>query len=242
MGGELQVKSTPGQGSTFWFDLDFTEVEGVITSAYPERSRRESRPIVGFKIPSAATSTGSGQDSELATRKILIADDNHENRIMLKDMLLMIGFEVVEAVDGCEVIDKTKESHPDLILMDLVMPEMDGFEATRQIRQIPALSDVIIIAVSASAFEQTRQESFAAGCIDFLAKPIVAQILFDKLQTHLKIEWIYEDISDFGFRISDFQSPQFAIRNSQFAIPNPQWCPSGGIDYSAADGRTNAAV
>jgi len=76
------------------------------------------------------------------------------------------------------------------------MPVMDGFEATRRIRQINKLKDVVIIAVSASAFEQTRQESLATGCQDFLTKPVTAQNLFDKLQVHLHIEWIYSDVVD----------------------------------------------
>jgi hypothetical protein len=118
---------------------------------------------------------------------------------------------------------------------------MDGFEATRRIRklvtghwmldtsnqhpassdQLPASSDQhpVIIAISASAFEQTKERSIAAGCHDFLAKPISKQSLLDKLQIYLRLEWIYEaDISDFGFRISDLRSSQVAICKSQSKI------------------------
>lgn len=172
MDSELHVKSTPGQGSTFWFDVELPEVAEEVK---PET--KETRKIIGVQ--------GNPQ-------KILIVDDKDENRDVLKDMLLSLDFEVLEAVDGREAILKAGESQPDLILMDLIMPVMDGFEATRRIRQIPALQNVVVIAVSASAFEQTKEESLTAGCDDFLAKPIAAQNLFDKLQTHLNVEWIYE--------------------------------------------------
>jgi response regulator RpfG family c-di-GMP phosphodiesterase len=75
--------------------------------------------------------------------------------------------------------------------MDLIMPDIDGFEATRQLRHLPELQDVLVIAVSASAFEQTRQESQEAGCHGFLAKPISEQMVFDILQTFLPLEWVY---------------------------------------------------
>ena len=80
--------------------------------------------------------------------------------------------------------------------MDLIMPEMDGFEATRQIRQNPALQDVIVIAVSANAFEQTRQESTTAGCDDFLVKPVDIDDLLEQLRIHLHLEWLYEEESE----------------------------------------------
>jgi len=95
-------------------------------------------------------------------------------------------------MDGYDAITKAREFQPDVILMDLVMLSMDGFEATRQIRQIPALQDVIVIGVSASAFEHTRQQSFAAGCRDFIAKPVGLEDLLEKLRVHLHLEWLYE--------------------------------------------------
>ncbi len=176
MDSELYVKSTPGQGSTFWFDVGFPEVVGE--DIIPVKAGTEQRKIVGFRGDK---------------RKILIADDNYENRVVLKDILLMVGFEVIEAVDGRDALDKAKTCHPDLILMDLMMPVMDGFEATRQIYKIPELNDVIVIGVSASVFSETREMSLAAGCYDFLTKPVDVEKLLERLQVHLKLEWIYED-------------------------------------------------
>jgi hypothetical protein len=80
--------------------------------------------------------------------------------------------------------------------MDLMMPGINGFEVTREIRQIPVLKNIIIIGMSANVFHQTQQESIAAGCNAFLAKPIDLETLLEYLHVHLKLEWIYEDKSD----------------------------------------------
>ena len=103
--------------------------------------------------------------------RILLVDDHDENRATLKDMLLPLGFEIAEAVNGQDALAQATIFSPELILMDLVMPVMDGLEATRQIRQIPAFQGVVVIGVSASALEAKRQVSLDAGCDDFLAKP-----------------------------------------------------------------------
>jgi response regulator RpfG family c-di-GMP phosphodiesterase len=96
----------------------------------------------------------------------------------------------------------------------LVMPVLDGFEVIRRIRQLPELDEVTVIAVSASVLRQTQEKSAAVGAADFLAKPIRVDELLDKLQTHLHLEWEYEDnILDFRFRVSDRQSSQFAIHH-----------------------------
>lgn len=185
MGGELHVKSTVGQGSTFWFEilllqkLQDTDLPEVTLEV--EERTIENRNIVGFK----------GK-----TRKILIADDKDANRVVLKEMLSPLNFEITEAVDGRDVLAKATACHADLILMDLVMPVMDGFEATQHIRQIPALKDVIVIAISASVFYQTQEKSLTVGCDDYIAKPFRIEDLLKLLQTHLKLEWIYKDESD----------------------------------------------
>ena len=172
MNSELHVTSRPKQGSTFWFDLNVPEITSVT-----ESKEKFSQDIIGFH----------GKP-----RKILIVDDKDENRMMLKDMLLPVGFDVIEVSSGHEAVVKAKDVHPDLIFMDLIMPVMDGFEARRRIRQIPELNEVVIVAVSADAFEQTRQESVSAGFHDFLLKPMTQQKLFETLQTHLNIEWLYD--------------------------------------------------
>ena len=173
MGSELHVKSRVAQGSTFWFDIVLPAMTiAVVSHPIPPRH------IIGMK----------GRP-----HTILIADDKEENRILLKDMLLPLGFTVIEAINGHDAIDKARQYQPELILLDLIMPKMDGFEATRQIRQIPALKNVTIIAVSASVFDQTREKSTASGCDDFLTKPLSERVLLNALQQHLNLEWIYCD-------------------------------------------------
>jgi CheY-like chemotaxis protein len=184
MGSDINVQSTPGKGSTFWVDLDLAEVDcpsDMMTS--PDR-----RCIRGFK--------GS-------KRKILVVDDKEENRLVLTNLLQPLGFEVVEAIDGQDGLHKACEFQPDAILMDLVMPVIDGFEATRQIRMSPDLQQTIIIATSASAFDMDRQQSQEVGCNDFLPKPIHEAELLERLSLHLKLEWIYEDEDKGTKRLGD---------------------------------------
>ncbi len=171
MGGTLNVASTLNKGSTFWFQLVLPEAVGWLPI-----DKNPQRTIIGFK----------GKP-----RKILLVDDSKTNRAMLKHFLSPLGFKILEATDGYKSIEKALAQLPDVILMDLLMPEMDGFEATRQIRQSGL--DVIIIANSASVFKEQQQESLLAGCNDFIAKPIQTNELLKKLHTHLNLEWIFEN-------------------------------------------------
>jgi predicted ATPase/signal transduction histidine kinase/DNA-binding NarL/FixJ family response regulator/tRNA A-37 threonylcarbamoyl transferase component Bud32 len=176
MGGEIYVRSALGKGSTFWFEIDLSE--GCHTL---DESNLNRRNIVGFKgVP----------------RKILIVDDKEPNRLVLTHLLQPLGFEVTEAINGRDALNKVHELQPDLILMDLVMPVMDGFEATYQIRTFPDLDHIVIIATSASVFDFNQQQSLAAGCDGFLPKPIQEAELLEQLQLHLKLEWVYEKNSE----------------------------------------------
>ncbi|MBE9184085.1 PAS domain S-box protein [Microcoleus sp. LEGE 07076] len=174
MGSQIYVQSTSGKGSIFWLDLDLPAV--AQSSQLP--SPQEKRRLVGF----------SGSQ-----RKLLIVDDNEVNRAMLHRMLSRLGFEIAQATDGEDCLQKAQQFLPDLILMDLLMPVMDGWEATRLLRQLPELKDAVILALSASVYETTRQESILAGCNDFLTKPIQTNELLELLRLHLELEWIYEE-------------------------------------------------
>jgi predicted ATPase/signal transduction histidine kinase/CheY-like chemotaxis protein/tRNA A-37 threonylcarbamoyl transferase component Bud32 len=172
MNSDIQVQSTFGQGSVFWFDVNLTEIRHQ-----PDLPSTRYHQICGFK--------GS-------QRKILVVDDKEENRLVLVNLLQPLGFEVRDAIDGRDALQKVREFLPDVILIDLVMPIMDGFETTRQIRMAPELQQTIIIATSASVFEMDRQQSQEVGCNDFLSKPISEPELLERLSEHLKLEWIYE--------------------------------------------------
>ncbi|MBE9209524.1 AAA family ATPase [Nostoc sp. LEGE 06077] len=172
MGSELCVKSELGKGSVFWLDLELPEVEQQTNVDIDQLN------IIGF--------SGS-------KRKILVVDDKWENRSVLVNILEPLGFEILVASDGLDCLHKIPEFQPDLILMDLVMTGMDGFEATRRLRLLPNFQEIVVIAVSASVFEFNQQESRKVGCDDFLPKPIHKAELLEKLQIHLGLTWVYED-------------------------------------------------
>jgi len=173
MDSTLNVNSVAGKGTTFWLDLDLPEVENWHRIPYPS-----DRPISGYQGD---------------RRTILVADDKWENRSFLMNLLIPLGFKVTEAVNGEDCISQAIQVKPDLILMDLVMPVLDGFEATRKLRQSEHLHEVVILAASASAFDNDQQQSLASGCNDFISKPIQAQELLEKLRKHLNLEWLYKD-------------------------------------------------
>jgi CheY-like chemotaxis protein len=119
-------------------------------------------------------------------------DDKWENRSVLVNLLTPLGFEIREANNGQECLDHVQQTPPALILTDLVMPVMDGFEAVRRIRKLPQFKNLPIIAASASVFDLDQQQSLEAGCNAFLPKPIRVDILLELLQQHLGLTWIYE--------------------------------------------------
>jgi len=191
MGGQLQVESTLGQGSSFWIDLDLPVTWDMIDEQLIEKPN-----IIGYQGKNIKGTGDRGQeigDRDSEKYQILVVDDKWENRTVLIEMLTALGFEVIEAVNGKEGFEKACASPPDLMIMDLMMPVMDGFEATRQIRQVPKLSKIPILAASASVFEFHRQESINAGCSDFIAKPIRGDELLDLIGKHLQLTWIYEE-------------------------------------------------
>ena len=121
-----------------------------------------------------------------------MVDDDFDNRLVLLNMLKLLQFDVVEAADGQQAIDMTRKETPDVILMDIMMPDIDGLEATKQIRQDADIKDTLIIALSGRSFEEDRLECQQAGCDDFLTKPLSFSHLFQTLQAHLNLTWIYQ--------------------------------------------------
>lgn len=114
--------------------------------------------------------------------RILIVEDNEENRDALSRRLRRRGFEVLMAVDGRAGVEAARDEAPDLILMDMNMPELDGWEATRQVKALPDRAATPIIALTAHAMSGDRERALAAGCTDYHAKPVE----FDKLLSQIE--------------------------------------------------------
>lgn len=174
MASNLNVNSSLGQGSQFSFEL---QLPGSETQRCEQRSSSDAQTIVtGYEGP---------------PRTILVIDDKWANRAVLVALLQSMGFITFEAVDGHDGLEKAVDHRPDLIITDLVMPRMDGFEFMHQLQPLSELQETVVIASSASVFESDRDQSLAAGAKAFLPKPIQSDTLLDLLQTHLSLRWTY---------------------------------------------------
>jgi signal transduction histidine kinase/DNA-binding NarL/FixJ family response regulator len=177
MGSEVSVESQPGRGSSFQFAVALpVATTWTLGPVSPTR-----RAIVGYRGP---------------RRSILIVDDRWENRSVVGNLLAPLGFEVREAENGQSGLKRAVETPPDLIITDLVMPVMDGFEMARRLRRLPEFGRVPIFASSASVFNMNRQKSEESGCDAFIPKPVHAEELFEKIGDCLSLEWIYEERSE----------------------------------------------
>ncbi|QSJ20716.1 PAS domain S-box protein [Nostoc sp. UHCC 0702] len=174
MGSKIQVQSELGIGSIFWFDVNLPAAEEWIKTSQAD----DFGQIIGIIN---------------CRPKILVVDDKWENRSVIANLLAPIGFEVAEAKDGQEGWRKVEEFQPDLVLTDLLMPELDGFGLIKCIRQSQAFKHIMIIVSSASVFESDRHRSLEVGGNDFLPKPVQAIELFQKLRQLLHLEWLYEE-------------------------------------------------
>jgi signal transduction histidine kinase/CheY-like chemotaxis protein len=177
MGGSITVESTPGKGSLFRVELPL--IEAKETDILPPQGS-EKGEVVGV---------APGQ-----TRyRILIVEDDHENQLLLSRLMQRIGFEIKVAADGAQGIQLFQSWQPHLIWMDRRMPVMDGLEATQAIRQLPGGKDVKIIAVTAAALVEERDEMMKAGMDDFVRKPYRFNEIYDCLGKQLSVQYSYAE-------------------------------------------------
>jgi two-component system cell cycle response regulator DivK len=123
---------------------------------------------------------------EGSVKKILVVEDDQDNREMVLKVLKHNGYQAIEAVDGQEAIEKAKTEDPDLILLDLYIPKMDGYEVTRRLKGDQGLKHIPIIALTAHAMKGNREEALAAGCDGYIAKPINVRELPQQIEHFLR--------------------------------------------------------
>ncbi len=195
LGGDLTVNSVVGIGSTFSFDVPVT-----LTDASQVQSARPERRVVGV-VP-----------GQFAYR-LLVVEDRDTNRQLLTKLLRPLGFEVREATNGREAIEIWEDWDPHLIWMDMRMPVMNGYEATQHIKASTKGQATVIVALTASAFEEDRRVILSEGCDDFVRKPFREADIFDILTKHLGVQFIYEDEGMLPAEApsSPAQEPQCAI-------------------------------
>lgn len=118
-------------------------------------------------------------------KKILVIEDNEQNLYLATFLLEKNGYEVITAEDGFKAIEKVKAEKPDLILMDLQLPEMNGYEATRRIKSIREISYIPIVAVSSYAMVGDREKALAAGCVGYIEKPFMPETFVLEIEKYL---------------------------------------------------------
>ena len=170
MGSDIQVQSHFGEGSSFVVELDVPQVESAAHACPPA----PEATMTGYRGP---------------RKKVLVVDDVSENRAVLVDMLGRFGFLMFEAASGHEGLALAQTVVPDLILMDVVMPDLYGHDVITRMRRLPALRSVPIIAVSASSTAQVRDQCVSAGAEAFLSKPIDLKALLQRATALLNLEW-----------------------------------------------------
>ncbi len=180
MGGDISVSSTLGRGTSFTFTLPVSPTSEV--NITPEPSDR---------FPIRLT---PGQPHH----RILVVDDGAENRLLMVKLLKQVGLEVIEATNGQEAVQIWQQYQPDLIWMDIRMPVLDGYEATKQIRAMESGQKCIIIALTAQASQSDRTLALAAGCNDYITKPFREQTLFLKMAEYLGLQYRYAEPSTLG--------------------------------------------
>jgi PAS domain S-box-containing protein len=201
LGGEITIDTQVGRGSKFQFNISIA----IATNAESFPKQRHQK-VIGL---------APGQQSY----RLLIVEDKWENRQLLLKMLEPLGFEIEEANNGIEAIALWESFEPHLIWMDLRMPVMDGYEATKQIKSQLKGQATVIIALTASAFEEERVIAISAGCDDFIRKPFREEEIFDKIAHYLGVRYVCEPLVS----LSKPEATQSQISREQLDAMPESW-------------------
>ena len=175
MGGDIVVESKVGIGSVFKFDVPFELSQAEEIDLKPTVQR-----IIGLA-------------PDQPDYRILIVEDRMESRVLLKRLLQTVGFQVKDVANGQQGMQAFQDWQPDFVWMDMRMPVMDGYEATKRIKGTGAGKKTPVVALTASAFEEERHEVLAAGCDDFLRKPFQEAEIFETMRKYLGVRYIYAE-------------------------------------------------
>ena len=227
MGGQLQIESFVGTGSIFWFEIPLQEVQGAMNI-----KRTQQATIIGYK---EVDREHLNQKREVfftpknSPFTLLVVDDQWQNRAFLVNLLKDLGFHLLEANNGKEALNLALEYYPDMIITDLVMPVMNGFELTQKIRETAQLKNIVVIADSANVFEHHQHKSLEVGCNEFIAKPIRTEILLDLLQKYLPLEWVYEKPKTSSLLVQEETQIPYVAPSSEQALVLFKLIMSGNI-------------
>jgi signal transduction histidine kinase/FixJ family two-component response regulator len=201
MNSQIQVQSQLGAGSTFFFDVTLP-----IATEWQQATNTIGEQLMGYQ-------------EERQT--LLIVDDKWENRSVIVNMLQPLGFTVIEAEDGQDGLTKAIQNKPNLIITDILMPVMDGYQLLQQIRQSNLLKTLPVIVSSASVSSMDQKQSLDAGGDDFLTKPVQADDLFQMLRKHLQLTWIYQSTASAHEQVqASISAPQSSLNPSiPLAVP-----------------------
>jgi len=186
LNGNIKIESELGKGSSFRYFIDCEEIA----------TDTSSDEKISIALSEAKAQKINGFSSDLDEIRILIAEDQPTNRLLLKKILGKAGFQIEEAINGQEAVDKWKDWHPHLILMDEDMPVMRGSAATKIIKSRIDESgefDPVIVSLTAYAMDQARESAYEAGVQDFIAKPFRPHDLFSVISKHLGVDYTFTD-------------------------------------------------